>query len=82
MAAGRFVVCMDGDLQHPPEKVPEFLKVLASPFVTKVQAFSVCIIIFVIFGEHSFTKLDILASIAARCRELVAQGVRAVMLCP
>jgi glycosyltransferase involved in cell wall biosynthesis len=29
MAAGKFVICMDGDLQHPPEKVPEFLKVRA-----------------------------------------------------
>ncbi len=29
MAAGKFVICMDGDLQHPPEKVPEFLQVRA-----------------------------------------------------
>ena len=27
MAQGDKMVCMDGDLQHPPEKVPEFLKV-------------------------------------------------------
>eukprot|EP00295_Goniomonas_pacifica_P046243 CAMPEP_0175918310 /NCGR_PEP_ID=MMETSP0108-20121206/11813_1 /TAXON_ID=195067 ORGANISM="Goniomonas pacifica, Strain CCMP1869" /NCGR_SAMPLE_ID=MMETSP0108 /ASSEMBLY_ACC=CAM_ASM_000204 /LENGTH=264 /DNA_ID=CAMNT_0017240923 /DNA_START=1 /DNA_END=795 /DNA_ORIENTATION=- len=25
---GEFLVCMDGDLQHPPEKVPEMLKAL------------------------------------------------------
>jgi len=29
MAQGDKMVCMDGDLQHPPEKVPEFLKSLA-----------------------------------------------------
>jgi hypothetical protein len=28
MAQSKYVICMDGDLQHPPEKVPEFLKVL------------------------------------------------------
>jgi dolichol-phosphate mannosyltransferase len=28
--AGSRLVCMDGDLQHPPEKVPQLLKALAS----------------------------------------------------
>ncbi len=27
-AKGKYIVCMDSDLQHPPEKVPEFIKVL------------------------------------------------------
>lgn len=32
-ARGKFLVCMDADLQHPPEKVPELVDALASaPF--------------------------------------------------